>query len=48
MHVIFAREGRNDAPVYYVVQLQHRGRSFATLTIVARQKGDVIAPALRV
>lgn len=46
VHVIFAREGKSDAPVYYVVQPQHRGRSFATLTIVARQKGDVIATAL--
>lgn len=46
IHVIFAREGKSDAPVYYVVQPQHRGRSFATLTIVARQKGDVIATAL--
>ncbi|MFQ6228831.1 acyl-CoA thioesterase domain-containing protein [Nocardia sp. NPDC002869] len=44
--MIFAREGKSDAPVYYVVQPQHRGRSFATLTIVARQKGDVIATAL--
>ena len=46
IHVIFAREGKSDAPVYYVVQPQHRGRSFATLTVVARQKGDVIATAL--
>lgn len=46
VHVIFAREGKSDAPVYYVVQPQHRGRSFATLTIVARQKGEVIATAL--
>ncbi|WP_280463380.1 acyl-CoA thioesterase [Nocardia carnea] len=46
VHVIFAREGKSDAPVYYVVQPQHRGRSFATLTVVARQKGDVIATAL--
>lgn len=29
-----------------MVQPQHRGRSFATLTIVARQKGEVIATAL--
>ena len=46
LHVIFAREGKSDAPVYYVVQPQHRGRSFATLTVVARQKGEVIATAL--
>jgi len=45
VHVLFAREGKSDAPVYYVVQPQHRGRSFATLTIVARQNDDVIATA---
>lgn len=45
VHVLFAREGKSDTPVYYVVQPQHRGRSFATLTIVARQKDDVIATA---
>ncbi|WP_067693671.1 acyl-CoA thioesterase [Nocardia jejuensis] len=45
MHVLFAREGKSDAPVRYVVQIQHRGRSFATLTIIARQKGEVVATA---
>ncbi|MEU8895999.1 acyl-CoA thioesterase domain-containing protein [Nocardia sp. NPDC048505] len=45
VHVLFAREGKSDAPVRYVVQIQHRGRSFATLAITARQKGAVIATA---
>ncbi|GAB2659029.1 acyl-CoA thioesterase [Nocardia goodfellowii] len=44
-HVLFAREGKSDAPVRYVVQIQHRGRSFATLAITARQKGEVVATA---
>ncbi|MFI2557050.1 acyl-CoA thioesterase [Nocardia farcinica] len=45
VHVVFAREGKTDAPLHYVVQYQHQGRSFAALTIVARQKGDVVATA---
>ncbi|MFD0364695.1 acyl-CoA thioesterase [Nocardia sp. GCM10030253] len=45
LHVLFAREGKSDAPVRYVVQIQHRGRSFATLSITARQNGDVVATA---
>ncbi|WP_405137879.1 acyl-CoA thioesterase [Nocardia sp. NBC_01388] len=45
MHVLFAREGKSDAPVRYIVQIQHQGRSFATLAITARQNGDVIATA---
>lgn len=45
VHVLFAREGKSDAPVHYIVHGQHRGRSFAALTVTARQKGDIIATA---
>ncbi|GAA5052249.1 acyl-CoA thioesterase [Nocardia callitridis] len=44
-HVVFAREGKNDEPVRYIVQRHHEGRSFATLAIVARQKSGVVATA---
>lgn len=45
VHVLFAREGKNDAPVYYIVHTQHCGRSFAALSIIAQQKGEVVATA---
>lgn len=45
VHVLFAREGKSDAPIHYIVQGQHRGRSFAALTITARQKGEIVATA---
>lgn len=45
VHVLFAREGKSDAPVYYIVHGQHQGRSFAALTVTARQKGEVIGTA---
>lgn len=43
LHAVFAREGRADEPVHYQVALLHEGRSFATLTITARQGSKVLA-----
>jgi acyl-CoA thioesterase II len=43
LHTVFAREGRADEPVRYEVTLHHAGRSFATLTITARQNPKVLA-----
>lgn len=45
LHAVFAREGRADEPVRYEVTRQHEGRSFATLTAVARQSRGVLATA---
>ncbi len=43
LHAVFAREGRADEPVRYQVTRHHQGRSFATLTITARQSRGVLA-----
>ena len=40
---VFAREGRADDPVHYQVTRHHQGRSFAALTITARQPRGVLA-----
>ena len=45
LHVLFPRAGRTDEPVRYEVTCQHEGGTFATLTIVARQTGGVVATA---
>ncbi|MEU6644440.1 acyl-CoA thioesterase domain-containing protein [Saccharomonospora sp. NPDC046836] len=45
LHTLFTKEGRADEPVRYEVQRHHEGRSFATLSIVARQQQKVIATA---
>ncbi|MGN5236967.1 acyl-CoA thioesterase [Rhodococcus sp. SJ-3] len=45
LHTVFAREGRADEAVRYEVTRQHEGRSFGTLTIVARQTKGVLATA---
>src|SRR4051812_20619673 len=45
LHVLFPREGRSDEPVRYAVDCHHEGRSFATLSIVARQAKGVAATA---
>lgn len=37
LHAVFAREGRADEPVSYEAIRHHEGRSFATVTITARQ-----------
>ncbi|AGB24779.1 acyl-CoA thioesterase [Mycobacterium sp. JS623] len=42
-HAVFAREGRADEPIHYLATRQHEGRSFATVTITARQSRGVIA-----
>jgi acyl-CoA thioesterase-2 len=42
LHVLFAREGKTSEPMQYEVSRQHEGRSFATLSVIARQ-GDSIA-----
>ncbi|MBF6341464.1 thioesterase family protein [Nocardia abscessus] len=46
LHVVSAHEGKGDAPVFYIVQRQHEGRSFAALTVTARQKRDIVATAV--
>jgi acyl-CoA thioesterase II len=43
MHAVFAREGRAAEPVRYQATRQHEGRSFASLTITARQPHAVLA-----
>jgi acyl-CoA thioesterase-2 len=45
LHTVFAREGHAEAPLRYEVTLQHVGRSFASLTITARQDPKVVATA---
>ncbi len=42
-HAVFAREGRADEPIRYQATRQHDGRSFATVTITARQSRGVVA-----
>jgi acyl-CoA thioesterase-2 len=42
-HAVFAREGRADEPIRYQAILHHEGRSFATVTISARQSHGVVA-----
>ena len=43
LHTVFAREGRAEEPVRYEATLHHEGRSFATLTLNARQSSKVLA-----
>ena len=45
LHTVFPKEGRSEEKVRYEVTRHHAGRSFATLTIVARQTKGVIATA---
>lgn len=45
LHVLFAREGKTSDPISYEVTRQHEGRSFATLSVVARQGNSVAATA---
>jgi acyl-CoA thioesterase-2 len=42
-HAAFTREGRADEPIRYLATRQHEGRSFATVTITARQSRGVVA-----
>jgi len=42
-HAVFAREGRADEPIRYQATRHHEGRSFATVTITARQSCGVVA-----
>jgi acyl-CoA thioesterase-2 len=42
-HVVFTREGRADEPIRYLATRQHEGRSFANVTITARQSRGVVA-----
>ena len=43
LHTVFPREGRADEPVTFEAIRHHEGRSFATLTITARQESRVLA-----
>ena len=45
LHVLFPRPGGSGEPVRYEVERHHEGRSFATLTITARQAAGVLAAA---
>lgn len=45
LHVLFPRPGGSDEPVRYEVERHHEGRTFATLTITARQTAGVLATA---
>ena len=45
LHTVFAREGRVSEPVRYRATRQHEGRSFASLSITARQPHAVLASA---
>lgn len=42
-HAVFAREGRAQEPIRYEAVRNHDGRSFAALTITARQSHGVVA-----
>ena len=42
-HTVFTREGRADEPIRYQATRQHDGRSFANVTITARQSRGVVA-----
>ncbi|TDV49827.1 acyl-CoA thioesterase [Actinophytocola oryzae] len=45
LHVVFSRAGRTDEPVRYEVTRHHEGATFATLSVLARQAGGVVATA---
>ena len=45
LHALFPKEGQSGEPVRYEAERHHEGKTFATLTIVARQSGGVIATA---
>ncbi len=45
LHTVFAREGRATEPIRYRSTRQHEGRSFASLSITARQPHAVLASA---
>jgi acyl-CoA thioesterase II len=40
---VFSREGRADEPIRYQATRHHDGRSFATITMTARQSRGVVA-----
>lgn len=42
-HTVFTREGRADEPIRYQAVRQHDGRSFANVTVTARQNRGVVA-----
>jgi acyl-CoA thioesterase len=45
LHALFPKEGQSGEPVRFEAQRHHEGKTFATLTIVARQSAGVIATA---
>ncbi|WP_207943140.1 acyl-CoA thioesterase domain-containing protein [Actinomadura sp. KC345] len=45
LHALFPRAGGSDEPVRYEAERHHEGRTFATVTITARQERGVIATA---
>ena len=42
-HTVFTREGRADEPIRYQATRQHHDRSFANVTVTARQNRGVVA-----
>ncbi|WP_330307882.1 MULTISPECIES: acyl-CoA thioesterase domain-containing protein [unclassified Streptomyces] len=45
LHAAFPRAGRTEEPVRYEVVRHHEGGTFATLTVIARQRQGVVATA---
>ncbi len=45
LHALFPKEGQSGEPVRYEAERHHEGKTFATLTIIGRQSGGVIATA---
>ncbi|MBA2947811.1 acyl-CoA thioesterase [Streptomyces himalayensis] len=45
LHVLFPRAGRTDETVRYEAECLHEGGTFATWTVVARQRSGVVATA---
>ena len=45
LHALFPREGTAEEPVRYEVSRHHEGRTFGTMTILARQSRGVIGTA---
>lgn len=45
VHTLFPRAGRSTEPIRYEVDCHHEGKSFATVTIAARQTAGVVATA---
>ncbi|WP_036510106.1 acyl-CoA thioesterase [Nocardia aobensis] len=45
LHALFPREGKPDETLRYRVQVQHQGRTFASVTVLAEQASGIVASA---